>query len=357
MKVRTVASIADLPPGAVAILSASPGLFGKPEWWAVVLAHAMPQGAEACFVIVSLGQAIVAVMPMMRHRRQLQALTTPYSCEFRPAFRPAISHLDRLAACTAFARYCRADATIRLDALPVEWEGLSALHDGAAKAGLPCLRFDHFGNWYDDVSGLDWPAYLQGRAGALRETIRRRLRRADTLPDARFELLTSPGDMDRAAEAFESVYARSWKEPEPYPAFNVALMRAMADRGWLRFGLWSIGGRSAAVQIWAVLDGRAMVLKLAHDDAYKAHSPGTVLTAQMLRHLLDRENVTEIDFGRGDDPYKKGWATRRRQRIGILLINPWRPAGAVALLRHVAGRTAGFVRRQAARHQAPQQSV
>ncbi len=106
----------------------------------------------------------------------------------------------------------------------------------------------------------------------------------------------------------------------------------------LRFGLWSIGGQPVAVQIWVVTAGRATVLKLAHDEAFKAHSPGTVLTALMLRHLLDQEHVTEIDFGRGDDAYKKDWAAQRRQRIGLLLVNPWRPSGMAALLRHAAGR-------------------
>ena len=97
------------------------------------------------------------------------------------------------------------------------------------------------------------------------------------------------------------------------------------------------------MQFWVVKDGRATVLKLAHDEAFKAHSPGTVLTALMLRHLLDQEHVAAIDFGRGDDAYKQGWATQRRQRIGLLLVNPRRPAGSAALLRHIAGRVRGAI--------------
>ena len=58
----------------------------------------------------------------------------------------------------------------------------------------------------------------------------------------------------------------------------------------------------------------------------------------MLRHLLDQEHVDHIDFGRGDDPYKQGWATQRRQRIGLLLVNPWSAAGSTTLLRHALGR-------------------
>jgi hypothetical protein len=176
------------------------------------------------------------------------------------------------------------------------------------------LRFDHFGNWHEDVAGLDWAGYLARRPGALRETIRRRLRRAEKLPAARFSLLSQPADMDEAAEVFEAVYARSWKEPEPFPRFNVALMRVMAAAGLLRFGAWWVGATPVAVQVWVQEHGHATVLKLAHDEAFKAHSPGTVLTALMLRHLLDQEHVTEIDFGRGDDDYKQGCAAAAADR-------------------------------------------
>jgi hypothetical protein len=252
-------------------------------------------------------------------------------------FAAGVNSAERVAALAAFAGFRRSGGVTRLDAMPIEWDGWPDLLAGARRAGLRALRFDHFGNWHEDVRGLDWSAYLLGRPGALRETIRRRLKRAEKLPGARFSLLTQPEEMDAAAEAFESVYRRSWKEPEPYPSFNVALMRAMAARGVVRLGVWNLGDEPVAVQFWVVTAGRAIVLKLAHDEASKAHSPGTVLTALMLRHLLDREHVAEIDFGRGDDVYKKDWAAQRRQRVGVLLVNPGTPRGAVALLRHNAG--------------------
>jgi CelD/BcsL family acetyltransferase involved in cellulose biosynthesis len=333
-----VAAFDALPPDAIALLEAAPGIFAAPSWWRTVLAHALPPGTVACFIVIRYGQRIAAVVPMLPG----SGLTTPYTCEYAPALAPGQDHV---AAMTAFARLCRARGVTRLDAVPAEWDGLPALLAGARRAGLCALPFAHFGNWYEDVAGLDWAAYLLRRPGALRETVRRRLRRAERLDGARFDLLTRPEEMDTAAAAFESVYARSWKEPEPYPDFNVALIRAMARAGWLRFGLWSIGAEAVAVQLWVLRDDAATVLKLAHDEAYKAHSPGTVLTALMLRHLLDNERVARIDFGRGDDDYKQGWASQRRQRIGLLLVNPLRPAGAAALLRHAAGRLRARLRR------------
>ena len=65
----------------------------------------------------------------------------------------------------------------------------------ARQARLSVARFDHFGNWYEDVAGLDWPGYLARRPGALRETIRRRTRRAERLTNARFRLFGDLADL------------------------------------------------------------------------------------------------------------------------------------------------------------------
>jgi hypothetical protein len=345
IRVAYYASADLLPAEAACLLDKAGSVFAGRTWWSVVLAHAMPPDASGVFVLCHTPARVLAVVPMLRQGRRLDSLTTPYTCCYAPVFADGLDLEARTAAMAAFAGVCRSGVT-RLDALPEAWDGLPALLAGVRQAGLLALRFDHFGNWHEDVRGLDWSGYLSRRPGALRETIRRRLRQADRLPDAVFALLTGQADLDRAAAAFESVYARSWKQPEPYPRFNVTLMRAMAGIGCLRFGLWSIAGTAVAVQIWVMQDGHATVLKLAHDEAFKAHSPGTVLTALMLRHLLDHEGVAEIDFGRGDDGYKQGWASRRRQRVGVLVVNPWRPAGAVALARHVGGRVWNGVRRR-----------
>jgi CelD/BcsL family acetyltransferase involved in cellulose biosynthesis len=304
----------------------------------------MPAGAKASFVAIRSAGAIVALLPMVLAAGRLGSLTTPYTCEYTPLFAAGLGQAARIEAMATFGTFCRAYGVVRPDALPAEWEGWADLEAGIRQAGLQALRFAHFGNWHEDVAGLDWAAYMLGRSGALRETIRRRLRRAERLPDARFDLLTEPAQMDGGMAAFESVYRRSWKDTEPFPAFNAAFIRAMSASGWLRLGVWSIGGEPVAVQFWVVKDGRAIVLKLAHDEAFKAHSPGTVLTALMLRHMLDREHVAEIDFGRGDDAYKQGWATQRRQRVGLLLVNPWRIAGLAEILRHAAGRVRNAVR-------------
>ncbi len=90
-------------------------------------------------------------------------------------------------------------------------------------------------------------------------------------------------------------------------------------------------GKAIAAQFWILANGSAGLLKLAHDEAFKLLSPGTVLTALMIREFIESERVCELDFGCGDDAYKRLWASKRRQRIGILVINPRRLQGMAAL--------------------------
>jgi CelD/BcsL family acetyltransferase involved in cellulose biosynthesis len=340
--VGTVGSLDALVGEADRLFDGAEGIFATRAWWRTVLGHAMPAGAEASFVVCRSGGEATGLFPMLRDSDGgLRGLTTPYTCLYAPLL---ASGADVAAVFAAFGRFCAPHGVVRLDAMAAEWPHWDAALRGLREAGLRARQFDHFGNWYEDVAGLGWDGYLASRAGALRETVRRRLRRAERLADARFLVIAGGDGLDAGIAAFEAVYAKSWKEPEPFPTFNAALIAAAAEAGSLRLGSWAIGETVVASQFWIVEDGCATVLKLAHDEAFKAHSPGTVLTALMLRHLLDQDRVARIDFGRGDDPYKRDWARQRRQRLGVLIAAPWRVRGLLALARHDAGRLRAWVR-------------
>jgi hypothetical protein len=341
-----------LPDDAAALFApADDDLFGSLAWYRAVLAAGMSRAADARFLVCRAASgAAAAVFPMQSidDSRGLASLTTLYTCRYRPLLATGLDGSVVTDAFQGFARLCHAWPTTRIDTLPAEWEHLDTCIDAARAAGLAVRRFDHFGNWYETVRGQTWRDYLAARPGQLRETIRRRLRRSERDADCRFELVTGGDPLEGAIAAFESVYRRSWKEPEPFPDFNATLMRAAASLGLLRLGILHIGATPVAAQLWVVERDRATVLKLAHDEAFKAASPGTVLTAQMLRRLLDEEYVAEIDFGRGDDTYKAGWAVLRRQRIGLVLANPLHPRGMAFLGLHALGRARAMLRRTVA---------
>jgi len=320
--------------------------FLSEAWFRVTLAHAMPPGATPCLLVAGTGDRITGLLPMQwTGEGGLRSLTTPYTCLYAPLLAPTATPY---ASGLAFGRFCRIRPVVRFDALDPLAPGFAAFAEGLAASGLAVRRFDHFGNWHEEVGGLTWEEYLAGRSGALRQTITRKLRRTGRDSMSRLEVISGVDRLEAGLAAYEAVYARSWKDAEPFPRFNPALIRAAAGHGQLRLGVYWLGETPIAVQFWVVDGGVATILKLAHDEAQKPLSPGTVLTACLIRRLIEEEGVREIDFGRGDDPYKQLWARQRRLRVGLLLADPRHPRGLAALGRHALGRlrqrmTAGSV--------------
>jgi hypothetical protein len=350
-------SIDALPQDALALFG--PDFFATVSWYRTVVAHALPPDARAVFLALSGPAGAVAVFPMAVAGRSAMALTTPYTCAWRPLLAPALSAPDAAQVWRHFGAWCARFGAVRLDAMDrtvsdaitggVRAGGVRA--GGVRAGGVIPLPFDHFGSWCQPQTG-DWNDYLGGRPGQVRELLRRRSKRLQQA-GATFTVITGPNDVERGIVAFEHIYARSWKTPEPYPSFNASLMRACAAEGSLRLGMLSQGGSVVAVQLWVVAAPWATVLKLAHDEAARALSPGTVLTARMIEHLITADGVTELDFGRGDDPYKQSWTGTRRQRVGVVLANPLRARGLLSIGRHLAGQ----VRRGLRRHKGPEDKV
>jgi CelD/BcsL family acetyltransferase involved in cellulose biosynthesis len=326
--------LAALPADAAALFDPTEFQLGA-DWFRTVAAHALPAGARPLFLLHRQAGRPAALLPLQRAADgRLQGLTSPYTCVFRPLLAEGA---DPAGAGRAFGAFCRGAGPLRLDALDPGWPGLPPLLAGLRRAGLVPLRFAHFGNWHLDLAGQDWAGYLAGRPGELRETIRRRLARAGRDASVTFDVVIDGTGLEAGIAAYEYVYTKSWKGTEPFPAFGPALLRAAAAAGVLRLGVLRQAGVPVAAQYWTVTGGTATVHKLAHDEAARKLSPGTVLTALMLRHLLEHDHVAALDFGRGDDAYKAGWTGRRRQRIGVLLCPPWNPAGAAAIASHLLG--------------------
>ena len=306
--------------------------FASRAWYDTVLAHALPPNATALLALSDEG----LMLPLLRDAEgALQSLTTPYTLSWKPLLAAGVEPRQ---AARALGQFLRNERPLRLDALDANATGMDDILGGLRSAGLVPMSFLHFGNWWQPLlKGACWGNYLAARPPALRTTIHRKLARAAR--DSRFELVTQHGgELEAGIQAYEDVRARSWKPWEPFPDFDAALMRAASRVGALRLGvLRDNAGVAMAAQYWIVWGGQAALLKLAHAEDARAASPGTVLTARMIRWLIDEDRVAALDFGRGDDAYKPLWVAERRQRIGLILANPLRPAGLMALARQAAG--------------------
>jgi hypothetical protein len=214
----------------------------------------------------------------------------------------------------------RIGGKVRLDALDMADSASRAFEQGLAAGGLVVARFRHFANWFEQID--TFADYWNGRGSQLKSTVKRKaapLQRDDRLG---FEQIDMAADWRRGTEIYKAIYARSWKPAEPHPRFMDGLLEKMGPRGIAKLGVATIDGRPAAAQIWLVQQDRATIFKLAHDPAFDGQSPGTLLTHWMLRQLHEKDGVRDVDFGRGDDAYKRLWLHSSRDRQGILAASP-----------------------------------
>jgi hypothetical protein len=215
----------------------------------------------------------------------------------------------------------------------------SSLVEAFKAAGFVVQTFFSFGNWYLPVNGRSFAEYSESLPSVLKNTLNRKRKKLEKTGRAKTEIVTGGPGLDAAIDAYMKVYLSSWKQPEPYPQFVPGLIRMCAAMGALRLGTIYVDGEPAAAQLWIVHEGKALIYKLAYDERFGELSVGTILSAALFRHALDVDRVTEVDYLSGDETYKKDWMSQRRERWGILALNPRTPRGLLAIARHIGGRS------------------
>jgi len=290
---------------------------GSWSWFEILAATTLSSREEACIVtLVDDDGGILAAMPLVLvNGRLVRGLTSPYTTLFCAPLGSANNarQFGRLLA-------ARVKVSLRLDALEGAAGVVGALEEGLAAGGLTVLRFRHFANWFQAIQ--DFAGFWNSRESKLKATVKRKtaaLLRANRLE---FELVDMAADWREGAGIYNAIYAKSWKPAEPHPYFIDALLEKLGPEGRARLAIARIDGIAAAAQIWLVQDGRATIFKLAHDPAFDGQSPGTLLTHWTLGRLHEQDKIREVDFGRGDDAYKRLWLSSARDRIGLLAANP-----------------------------------
>jgi hypothetical protein len=285
-----------------ALLAGAGHAEGLPGWYDALAASTLAPGETAMVARHRRAALPVAIGP-----EGLRALTAPYTTRYVPV-------LPDVGSAYELGRRLRtvAGGVVRLEALDPSDPGMAALLQGLG-AGLTVATFDKFANWSEAVSSFE--RYWQARPSRLKATVRRKA----AVAEARFTYVGS--GFDAALAAYEDIQRASWKGPEPHPDFLATMVQRMSAQ--VRMGLLAIGGRTVAAQIWLVWGGRATIFKLVHREDAAALSPGTLLTVRMIETCLGEEGVSVLDFGRGDDAYKRDWMATRVMRLGVIA-GDWR---------------------------------
>lgn len=312
-----------LPADARADGFASP--FDRAAWFDLLAAHGYAEetrrDAHGCD-----GSAEAWLALRQDRPGHLAALANWYSFAIRPLYR---GRGDRAAALRALFAGLRGD-TERLTLYPVPdaaKDGIAAALRGAGWFVAAEAAGDR--HWLD-LAGLDHDSWWASRPGALRSTVQRKAKKG--VVDIAIRTAFDAADW----AAYEQIYAASWKPEEGDPALLRAFAESESARGTYRLGLARIDDMPVAAQFWTVEDGTAFIHKLAHvEDKVKA-SPGTLLSAALFRHVMEVDGVLRIDFGTGDDAYKRDWMNRHEPLWRIEAFNPSRIAAWGPALKAVA---------------------
>ena len=185
-----------------------------------------------------------------------------------------------------------------------------------------------------------WEDYLQSRSHNFRKQLaksQRKLEQAGALEIARMEPGSDPSEW---IQAMEQVSAASWKAERGtdltrHPqlrAFVHALAREFAERGWLDFWLLRLDGRPIAYELGFDFAGRIGSYTSSFRQEYASLSPGTALTAALIRSACERGR-SEYDLLRGAESYKTRWTETFRSESELLSHAPhWRARAYTEML-------------------------
>ncbi len=263
-----------------------------------------------------------AWLPLIETRPGARAsLANWYSFVHRPQFSGARDATAQTLALTDLCAGLRRSAA-RLTLYPVpEADGsLAMLRTALTGAGWWVSARPAGDNHWLDLDGQSHDDWWAARPGELRSTVTRKAKKG-------LVEITIADRFDAAIWAdYQRIYAASWKPEEG----NAALLRAFAEAegaaGRLRLGLARIGGAPVAAQMWTVENFGAYIHKLAHVTDSAQASPGTLLTAALFRRVIEQDQVRRVDFGTGNDRYKRDWMNRHSKLWRIKAFNPSRPA-------------------------------
>jgi len=307
--------------------AATPCLFDRIDWFESLHGHCFAE--QPAFVLqVKEDEAELWLFLLPSDSRRLSALANWYSFSWRPVFlgapRPSLqAELLEAAACHLLNGHAQ------IDFYPMQ-DRSDHMLAAFRRAGWFAVRRPMGGRHLLHLKGRDFARYWAQRPGRLRNQVRRK-GRGDPFAMEIADRLT-----DALWNDYRHVQARSWKDAEPALPFLRDLAERESAAGHLRIGFARREGLPVATQLWTVENGVALIHKLSHDQAFDHASPGTLLSHAMFAHAIDADRVGTIDYGTGDNAYKKDWMDERATLYRVDCFNPrfastWIPAARIAI--------------------------
>jgi len=299
------------------------------SWW-----HHFGEEAELCSIAVWRGERLQVLLPLMISRRAgfrvLQLVGTGRSDyldllhdpEDPEAVARGLAALGRLRHAWDFGLLFDLREKQRCD-----WWEAALRGQGLRTASIVRTR-----SLYRPLPN-SWQEFLEGCSASFRRDLRRAEKRLRRLGRCDIRRITAPDEVAARLPDLYRVDAESWKSRAGTARFSGRRARGffdevlprLAEDGVLELWFLDFEGQAAAFNIDFCWRERIYLYNGSYTLApfSTRASPGTVLLTHIYRDAVER-GMREIDFLRGDEPYKLRWTTAQRT-CHQLLVGDLRP--------------------------------
>lgn len=319
-----------LPAGADTLFSIAEttSLFLSRHWFETL--HAATGGRDWSLLIASVidDRHVLAMLPLIVHPNGHWASLTHH---YTPFFSVLCDegHRQATLACLAEGLGQLRFQSLQIEPVDIESGTIRELLLAMQKCGFKSWHRFHSYNWVHLTGDQSYDDYMQDRPARLRNTIARKGRKLQR--EHGYEIRLFRGEeVDPALVDYHAAYSTSWKANEQFGKLFNGMAIALAGPDWTRLAVLYAAGQPAAAQLWFVAHRKANIFRLAYDERWRSYSPGSILTAFMIRHVFEDDRVEELDFLVGNESYKQDWMSERRERSSLVFAAPPQPRGWLA---------------------------
>ena len=276
------------------------------------------------FLVVRQGEEIVGFAPLTRRRSPFGWRLLEFAGTGNADYLDFVLPKDKprqLAAIGAFLRAHRFSwERLALQNVPNHSSTHAALLEVARDTGLHVV----------DEMRVTCPTLILGPDTALargmidKYSLRRPLNWFRKRGEVNFRHVDSAAEIARLLPAFFEQHRRRWGSIGRYSIFSEArqrkfyetLARVLLPCGWLQFSVVEFNGEPIAFHFGFDYGGTITWYKPTFDTRFAEHSPGLLLTRQLIEDGLARSR-RELDFTIGDEAFKGRFSSHQRSNLNF----------------------------------------
>lgn len=300
-------------------LAEKENVFLSCEWFKAMTPHLVNNEQKLLLACVVEGDSVLAILPILaKENKEWASFTHPYSSLFSILL--ADQQQSEIVNCLCKGLKELEFEYLTLEPISSEDEKLNKLQEAMETFGLRVYRNHKAHNWFLQVeNNQNFAEYMAERPSKVRNTVLRKQRKLKRAYDYQIQLFTN-NHIENALNKYHEIYSVSWKANEQYEDLVKDVVKQFANRAWPRLAILTVEDKPIAAQLWFVTEGKASIFRLVYDETWKDYSPGSILMAYLLEHVIDKDKVKEIDFLSGNDAYKKDWMSHRRERQTLVFV-------------------------------------